>query len=264
MTFCAWPGIRLADGDDAAVVERAGDRQVVVDDLGHARPDGRQEDALGRLAEPRVLLRRLADDDRRVDRVAAHRHRRDVEDRERLGRRCSSRCGRRTAPRRPARPCRRSPRARSRRSRAPRGRRSLPFTTSTGSPRRKPASISSSMCFGSGALAEYAVTGSSPSATATGMRPSLASQSARPSLWICQCMKVVVRSITCIRYMPTLRAPSRGSRVITAGSVMNGAGSPGQQRWTGSRPRSTSSPLQDDLLARALAHGAAAASRRST
>ena len=30
------------------------------------------------------------------------------------------------------------------------------------------------MCFGSGALAEYAVIGSSPSATATSMRPSVA------------------------------------------------------------------------------------------
>src|SRR2546423_1267211 len=40
-------------------------------------------------------------------------------------------------------------------------------------------------------------------------------------------MKVVRSSITCIRYMPTLRVPVRGSRVMTAGSVMNGAGSPG-------------------------------------
>ena len=99
------------------------------------------------------------------------------------------------------------------------------------------------MCFGSGALAEYAVTGSSPSATATGMRPSSeASRSARPSLCICQCMNVELRSITCIRYMPTLRTPVFGSFVMTAGSVMNGAGSPGQQRWTGNRPRSTSAP----------------------
>jgi hypothetical protein len=37
-----------------------------------------------------------------------------------------------------------------------------------------------------------------------------------------------------MRYMPTLREPVRGSCVITAGSVMNGAGSPGQQRWIGS------------------------------
>ena len=47
-------------------------------------------------------------------------------------------------------------------------------------------------------------------------------QSAAPSLWICQCMKVVRASIFCIRYMPTLRVPVRGSRVITAGRVMNG------------------------------------------
>ena len=79
-------GERLADRDDHAVVERAGDGQVVVDDLGHAHPDRRQEDPLGRLAEPGVLGRRLADDDRRVDRVAPHRHRRHVEDRERLRR----------------------------------------------------------------------------------------------------------------------------------------------------------------------------------
>ena len=37
---------------------------------------------------------------------------------------------------------------------------------------RKPASMNSSMCFGSGADAEYALTGSSPSATATSSRPS--------------------------------------------------------------------------------------------
>ena len=42
--------------------------------------------------------------------------------------------------------------------------------------------------------------------------------------------------------MPTLRVPVFGSWVITAGSVMNGAGSPGQQRWMGSLVRSTSSP----------------------
>ena len=103
--------------------------------------------------------------------------------------------------------------------------------------------MSSSRCFGSGALAEYALTGSSPIATATGIRPSsAASRSARPSLCSCQCMNVDERSITCIRYMPTLRVPVFGSFVMTAGSVMNGAGSPGQQRWIGSRPRSTSAP----------------------
>ena len=80
-------GEGLADRDDRAVVERAGDRQVVVDDLRHGHPHGRQEDPLGRLAEPGVLGRRLPDDDRRIDRVATHRHRRDVEDGKRLGRR---------------------------------------------------------------------------------------------------------------------------------------------------------------------------------
>ena len=54
-------------------------------------------------------------------------------------------------------------------------------------------------------------------------------------------MNVVRASIFCIRYMPTLRTPVRGSFVITAGSVMNGAGSPGQQCWIGSASRSGSS-----------------------
>ncbi len=46
-----------------------------------------------------------------------------------------------------------------------------------------------------------------------------------------------------MRYRPTFRCPLTGSRVITAGSVMNGAASSGQQVWTGSTPRSTSSPV---------------------
>ena len=57
-------------------------------------------------------------------------------------------------------------------------------------------------------------------------------------------MKVDRLSIFCIRYMPTLRTPVSRSLVITAGSVMNGAGSSGQQRWIGSRSRSTSSPVR--------------------
>ena len=64
----------------------------------------------------------------------------------------------------------------------------------------------------------------------------------RPSLCSCQCIAVERGPSTCIRYMPTLRVPVRGSRVITAGSVMNGAASPGQHVWIGSAPRSTSSP----------------------
>ena len=85
--LASMPRERLPDRDDREVVERARDRQVVVDDLGNGHLDRGQEDALGRLAEPGVLLRRLADDDRRVDRVASHRDRRHVEDREALGRR---------------------------------------------------------------------------------------------------------------------------------------------------------------------------------
>ena len=77
-------------------------------------------------------------------------------------------------------------------------------------------------------------------------------------------MYVERASIFCIRYMPTLRPPVCGSFVITAGSVMNGAGSPGQQRWIGSRSRSTSSPVEHDLLARRRGGRSSAASRRST
>ena len=124
MTLRACPGIGLADRDDAAVVEGAGDRQVVVDELGQRRAQRGQEEALGGLAEPGVLGRRRADEDARVDRVAAHRHARSGAARGTARPACSSRCGRRTAPRGRARRARSSPRARSRRARAPAGRRS--------------------------------------------------------------------------------------------------------------------------------------------
>ena len=84
-------GERLADRDDHAVVERARDREVVVDDLRQGHLDRRQEDPLGRLAEPGVLRRRLPDDDGRVDRVLSHRHSAQPEDRELLGRRVVAR-----------------------------------------------------------------------------------------------------------------------------------------------------------------------------
>ena len=58
-----------------------------------------------------------------------------------------------------------------------------------------------------------------------------------------------------MRYMPTLRVPVFGSCVMTAGSVMNGAGSPGQQCWIGRRSRFTSSPCKHDLLRGAAADG---------
>jgi hypothetical protein len=35
-------------------------------------------------------------------------------------------------------------------------------------------------------------------------------------------MPVVRRSYTCMRYVPMLRMPVSGSRVMTSGSVMNG------------------------------------------
>src|SRR6186997_674006 len=69
----------LSDRDDAAVVESARNRKVVVDDLRDGHPDRRQEDPLRRLAEPRILLRRLAHDDRGVDGVTSHRDRRESE-----------------------------------------------------------------------------------------------------------------------------------------------------------------------------------------
>src|SRR6185369_17509030 len=41
-------------------------------------------------------------------------------------------------------------------------------------------------------------------------------------------MPVVVESYTCMRYIPTLRLPERGSRVVTHGKVMNRPPSKGQ------------------------------------
>ncbi len=208
MTFCAWPGNVLRIETITQLWNAPATGQVVVDDLRQRHTHGRQEDPLGRLPEPRVLGGRLADDDRRIDRVAPHRHRRDAEDRERLGVRVVAGvvAERALDPDVVLRdvPLEDDLRVRGHLEID----RLAACTSSTGSPRRNPASMSSSRCFGSGALAEYAVTGSSPIATATGIRPSsAASRSARPSLCICQCMKVEARSITCIRYMPTLRAP---------------------------------------------------------
>ena len=61
-------------------MKRAGVRDVVVDNLGERHADGREEDSLGRLAKPEVLARRRANDDRRIDRIAARRDCRDVHD----------------------------------------------------------------------------------------------------------------------------------------------------------------------------------------
>ena len=60
-------------------------------------------------------------------------------------------------------------------------------------------------------------------ATHTGMRSPRFSYSAwwaAPVLCTCQCMPVVCPSKTCMRYMPMLRRPFSGLRVITSGVVM--------------------------------------------
>ena len=51
-----------------------------------------------------------------------------------------------------------------------------------------------------------------------------------------------------MRYIPTLRVPSRGSRVMTAGNVMKGAASSGQQVWIGQPPEVDVVAGQDDFL----------------
>src|SRR6266571_3819905 len=88
--------------------------------------------------------------------------------------------------------------------------------------------------------------GSPPSAIATGIvsfRSAISRQCAAPTLWRCQCIARVSLPSTCTRYMPTLRTPVLGSRVITPPRVMYGPPSSGQQIGTGSLERSTSAPL---------------------
>ena len=110
------------------------------------------------------------------------------------------------------------------------------------------------MSGGAGTIAEKVTAGSVPIATATSIFPDGRSPSARtlpPELraimstaadfpstaarirsracsaatfCLCQCIPVVRSSYTCIRYMPTLRLPDLGSRVVTHGSVMNRPG----------------------------------------
>src|SRR2546427_3758701 len=89
-------------------------------------------------------------------------------------------------------------------------------------------------------------TGASPSAIAAGivsLRSAISRQCAAPTLWRCQCIARVSLPSTCTRYIPTLRIPVLGSRVITPPSVMYGPPSSGQQIGTGSLERSTSPPL---------------------
>jgi hypothetical protein len=93
----------------------------------------------------------------------------------------------------------------------------------TGDLRKKPAKRNSSIVGGSGALAEYIDGGSAPIAIHTGMvspRSAISRQCAAPTLWRCQCIASVFRPVCMMRYMPTLRIPRLGSRVITIGTVM--------------------------------------------
>ena len=246
-------------------MERPGDGQVVVDDLGQrhrGRPGGTSAPLPCPARRPRPAASRPRS--RRRSRLFASSWPRCG--RSGTARRASSSpCGRRTAPRSRRRPVTPSPRGRSPRSRAPPAATVLQRRAPTGSPRRNPASMSSSRCFGSGALAEYAVTGSRPIATATGIRPSSAARrSARPSLCICQCMNVDERSITCMRYIPTLRVP-----------VLRVLGHDGRQRDERRRVARPATldreqsevdvvSLEHDLLARRPSRPSSGASRRPT
>src|SRR5688572_21755922 len=102
---------------------------------------------------------------------------------------------------------------------------------------KNPASIYSSTFSGKGAVAEYAYTGSPPSATATGIRfPSFlySAKCLADTLCLCQCIPVIFGSNTCILYIPTLRENVTGSFVCITGKVTKGPPSFGQQVMTGS------------------------------
>ena len=84
-------------------------------------------------------------------------------------------------------------------------------------------------------------------------RSAISRQCAAPTLWRCQCIASVFLPVCMMRYMPTLRMPRFGSRVITIGKVMYAPPSSGQHLMSGSLSRSTSSPCQTTLLARRVA-----------
>ena len=97
------------------------------------------------------------------------------------------------------------------------------FASRTGARRRKPAKRNSSTAGGSGAEAAYIEGGSAPRAMATGIRSpraAISRQCAAPTLCRCQCIASARGPCTMIRYIPTLRVPVAGSRVITIGKVM--------------------------------------------
>jgi hypothetical protein len=74
-------GVALADRDDHEIVEDSFRRHVDVHDLGQHKLDERDEQALGGLAEPVVLLRWAADDRRRIDGPRAPGEGREMKDR---------------------------------------------------------------------------------------------------------------------------------------------------------------------------------------
>src|SRR6266540_79224 len=89
--------------------------------------------------------------------------------------------------------------------------------------------------------------GSPPRAITTGIlspRSAIVRQCAAPTLCRCQCIASVFLLRTWTRYIPTLRTPDTGSRVMTPPSVMYGPPSSGQQIGTGKRVRSTSESLR--------------------
>src|SRR6267143_5225201 len=88
--------------------------------------------------------------------------------------------------------------------------------------------------------------GSPPRAMTTGIlspRSAIVRQCAAPNLCRCQCIASVSLFKTWTRYIPTLRTPEAGSRVMTPPSVMYGPPSSGQQIGTGNWARSTSDSL---------------------
>src|SRR6266550_8073670 len=85
--------------------------------------------------------------------------------------------------------------------------------------------------------------GSPPRAITTGIRSprsAIVRQCAAPTLCRCQCIASVFLLRTWTRYIPTLRTPDAGSRVMTPPSVTYGPPSSGQQIGTGNSPKSTS------------------------
>jgi len=88
--------------------------------------------------------------------------------------------------------------------------------------RKNPANRNSSIEGGSGAEAAYIDAGSPPRAIATGIlspRAAISRQCAAPTLCRCQCIASSFAPMTWMRYIPTLRTPVFGSRVMTPGIV---------------------------------------------